>query len=58
MLRLDCRQLFPDHGQCPPGICTNAGSECKPIEFDLFQAMRHSSVEQDGKSKKQRGKII
>lgn len=48
MLRLDCRRLFPDHGQCPPGTCTNARSECKPIELDLFQAMRHSSVQQDG----------
>ena len=46
---LDGRQLFPDHSQYPPGTCRNAGSECKPIEFDPFQAMCHSSAGQDGK---------
>jgi hypothetical protein len=57
-LRPDCRLLSPDHSQCTPGTCTNAGSECKPIEIDLFQAVCHSSLEQDGESRKQRGKII
>jgi hypothetical protein len=36
----------------------NAESECQPIEFDLFQVMRRSCVEQDGNSKRQQDKII
>lgn len=47
MLCMDCHRPFPDHDQCPPEPCTNAEKECKPIEFDLFQAMHHSSVDQD-----------